>query len=180
RPGQLVGATTQVGGDIVPGYIDTNLTVPVKRYTAYGHADLDFNDNTRGFLEASYGYVTGSVLQSAFFDTAITIRRDNPFIPSAIRTVLAANPAIPSFSLGRLADDLARGFSTSTAHVYRATTGLNGKFGDSSWTWDTYYQYGRTDRLQTVAGNRIQGFSDPALANSPTNPLNFARAVDAV
>ena len=189
-PGQLVSGTTQIGGNIVPSYIDTNLTVPVKRYTLYGHADLDITDSVTGFFEASYGYVTGSVLQSSFFDTAITIRRDNAFIPAAIRAVLDANPpnppsnpsdpGIPSFTMGRLGDDLARGLSTSTADVYRATTGLNGKFGESTWTWDMYYQYGRTDRLQTVENNRIQGNSDPALASSPDNPTNFARAVDAV
>jgi iron complex outermembrane recepter protein len=178
-PGDVVGGTTQVGGDIVPAYLDTNLTVPVKRYTLYGHADLALTDNVSGFFEASYGYVDGSVLQSAFFDTGITIRRGNPFIPAAIRDVVEANN-IQSFTIGRLGDDLARGFSTSTVDVYRATTGLNGKFGDSSWTWDMYYQYGRTDRLQTVENNRIQGYADPALATDPNNPLRFARAVDAV
>ena len=180
HPGTLTGGTVAVGGDIVPAYIDTNLTVPVKRYTAYGHADLELTDKVQGFFEASYGYVTGSVLQSSFFDTAITIRRDNPFIPTAIRNVLNADPSIPSFTMGRLGDDLARGFSTSEADVYRATTGLSGEFGESTWTWDTYYQYGRTSRLQTVVGNRIQGNPDPTLANSPANPVNFARAVDAV
>jgi outer membrane receptor protein involved in Fe transport len=176
HPGVLTGGTVAVGGDIVPSYIDTNLTVPVKRYTAYGHADLDLTDTLKGFFEASYGYVTGSVLQSSFFDTAITIRRDNPFIPAAVRAVMTTD----TFTMGRLGDDLARGYSTSTADVYRATTGLNGQFGESSWSWDTYYQYGRTSRLQTVENNRIQGNPDPLLASSPTNPLNFARAVDAV
>ena len=183
-PGQVVGGTTQVGGNVVPAYTDTNLTVPVKRYTAYGHADLELNDNVTGFFEASYGYVTGSVLQSAFFDTAINIRCDNAFIPAAVRAVMApcAGGALPpvAFTMGRLGDDLSRGFSTSTADVYRATTGFNGKFGSSTWTWDAYYQYGRTDRLQTVEGNRIQGNPDPTLANSPNNPVNFARAVDAI
>jgi outer membrane receptor protein involved in Fe transport len=178
-PGSLVGGTTQIGGQIFPAYSDTNLIVPVKRYTLYGHADLDLTDSVKGFFEASYGYVTGSVLQSAFFDTNITIKSGNPFIPAAIQSVMTANN-IASFTMGRLGDDLARGFSTSTADVYRATMGLNGKFGDTTWTWDAYYQYGKTKRLQTVEGNRIQGYSDPALANSPDNPLNFARAVDAV
>jgi iron complex outermembrane recepter protein len=30
----------------------------------------------------------------------------------------------------------------------RAVLGLSGKIGDSSWTWDAYYQYGKTDREQ--------------------------------
>jgi iron complex outermembrane receptor protein len=178
RPGQIVGGVTQLGGDIVPTYLNTNLTVPVERYTLFGHSDLSIADNVSAFLEASYGYVTGSVLQSSFFDTQISIARDNAFIPAAVRTVLNANPQIASFTMGRLGDDLARGYSTSTADVYRATTGLDGKLGDSA-TWNVYYQFGRTDRLQTVKDNRIQG--DPAKnAADPTNPANFARAVDAV
>lgn len=178
-PGSVTTGITQLGGDIVPTYLNTNLTVPVERYTVYGHAKLELTDNVEGFFEASYGYVTGSVLQAAFFDTAISISRDNPFIPAAIRQVLDENPQIERFTMGRLGDDLARGFSTSTADVWRATTGLNGSFGASSWTWDAYYQFGRTDRLQTVENNRIQG--DPGRpATDPTNPVNFARAVDAV
>ncbi len=177
-PGQIVSGVTQLGGDIVPSYLNTNLTVPVERYTLFGHSDVSFGDNVTGFLEASYGYVTGSVLQSSFFDAAVPIARDNAFIPAAVRTVLDANPQIASFTMGRLGDDLARGFSTSTADVYRATTGLDGKFGNGI-TWNVYYQFGRTDRLQTVKDNRIQG--DPGkTAADPTNPLNFARAVDAV
>jgi iron complex outermembrane receptor protein len=177
-PGSLVSGVTQIGGDIVPTFLNTNLTVPVERYTLYGHGDLNFTDELTGFLEASYGYVTGSVLQSSFFDANITINRDNAFIPANLRAVLDANPAIASFTMGRLGDDLARGYSSSTADVYRVTTGLDGQLGEKS-TWNTYYQFARTDRLQTVKDNRIQG--DPGkTAADPTNPLNFARAVDAV
>jgi outer membrane receptor protein involved in Fe transport len=178
-PGSIVSGVTQLGGDIVPTYLNTNLTVPVERYTVFGHSDLHLTDNFTGFLEASYGHVSGSVLQSSFFDaTTIVISRDNAFIPAAVRSVLDANPQIASFTLGRLGDDLARGFSTSSADVKRATTGLDGQLGDNA-TWNVYYQFGRTDRLQTVEDNRIQG--DPAkTAADPTNPLNFARAVDAV
>jgi len=164
-PGQIVSGIVQVGGEVVPTYRNTNLTIPVKRYTLFGHADLDFNDSLRGFFEASYGYVTGSVLQAAYFDTGISIRSGNPYIPANIQSIMTAN-AIATFTMGKLGDDMARGYSTSTADVWRATTGLNGKFGDSSWTWDAYYQYGSTARLQTVENNRIQA--------------NFTRAVNAV
>ena len=177
-PGSIVSGVTALGGNIIPTYLNTNLTVPVERYTLYSHGDMAFTDNITGFVEASFGHVNGSVLQSSFFDTAITIARDNPFIPAAIRTVLTANPTIQSFTMGRVGDDLERGLSTSTANVKGATAGLNGHFGDTA-TWSTYYQFARTDRLQTVAGNRIQG--DPTkTATDPTNPLRFARAVDAV
>jgi iron complex outermembrane recepter protein len=177
-PGSLVSGLTQVGGTILPTFLNTNLTVPVERYTLYGHSDYEINDNLTAFFDASFGHVTGSVLQSSFFDSGIAISRDNPFIPASIRSILTANPTIASFTMGRVGDDLERGYSTSTANVKGATLGLNGRFGDNA-TWSTYYQFARTDRLQTVAGNRIQG--DPTkTANDPTNPLRFARAVDAV
>ena len=32
--------------------------------------------------------------------------------------------------------------------------GFDGKFGQSSWTWDGYYQYGLTNREQIVNDNR--------------------------
>src|SRR5262249_5041226 len=44
--------------------------------------------------------------------------------------------------------------STFTTEVKRASVGFDGKFGDSSWGWDAYYQYGDTDRRQLVADNR--------------------------
>ncbi len=177
-PGSIVGGTVQIGGNILPTYLDTNLTVPVERHTLLAHGDFEINDDMSAFVEGSYGYVTGSVLQSSFFDPAITISRDNPFIPANLRAVLTANPQIASFTMGRVGDDLARGYSSSTADVWRGTAGLEGNFGNTG-TWNVYYQFGRTDRLQTVRDNRIQG--DPAkTAADPTNPLNFARAVDAV
>src|SRR6185295_12624334 len=42
----------------------------------------------------------------------------------------------------------------TTTDVKRAAIGLDGKFGDSSWGWDGYYQYGKTTREQLVNDNR--------------------------
>ena len=41
-------------------------------------------------------------------------------------------------------------FSTTTR---RATLGVDGKFGASSWTWDGYYEYGLTNHEQEVLNN---------------------------
>jgi outer membrane receptor protein involved in Fe transport len=40
--------------------------------------------------------------------------------------------------------------------VKRIALGVDGKFGDSSWSWDAYYQYGKTEREQLVADARRQ------------------------
>jgi iron complex outermembrane receptor protein len=194
QPGAIASGLTQIGGDITPTYLNTNLNIPVKRYTLFGRMGYDFNERLEGFVEASYGYVKGSVLQSSFFDTNIPIFRDNPFIPDEIRTLIGppgdfSGTRPPNsaavFNLGRLGDDLARGFSTSEADVYRIALGLDGKFADDRWSWDAYYQFARTDRLQTVKDNRIQG--DPAVVADPTRGISdpasyayFSWAADAV
>jgi hypothetical protein len=42
----------------------------------------------------------------------------------------------------------------TNTEVKRIAVGLDGRFADSSWTWDGYFQYGVTDRSQLVADNR--------------------------
>lgn len=163
---------SQVGGDVHATYTDVELIAPVERYTAFGHLDYEFSDRLNGFLEGSYGHVDGGTFQAAYFSSTIPIFADNPFIPADIRGVAGfpapdqptgpastTRPAAPTFNLGRIFSDIARGFSRSKADTYRVTAGLNGELSDSL-EWDVYYQYGRTDRLQTVDNNLVVG--DPA------------------
>ncbi|MDB5718440.1 MAG: cirA 3 [Sphingomonas bacterium] len=160
RTGSLGFATQQIGGDVYPTYSSANITVPVERYTGFAHADYEFSDALSGFVEASYGHVDGTVLQTGYFGSAVAIYTDNVFLPQEIRNVIGPVATRPvaqralAFNLGRSLDDLGRGLSRSKADNYRATAGLNGKFSDA-WSWDAYYQYGRTDRLQTVQNNLI-------------------------
>ncbi len=44
--------------------------------------------------------------------------------------------------------------SSFNTKVRRISAGLDGKFGESSWTWDGYLQYGKSVRSQNVADNR--------------------------
>ncbi|MBN8831102.1 MAG: TonB-dependent receptor [Sphingomonadales bacterium] len=170
--GSRAFALSQIGGDIYPTYTDANITVPVTRYSAFAHADYEFSDSLSGFIEGSYGHITGKLLQTAYFSASLPIFADNPYVPAAIRALPSVGPlpAIPAadrpanaaalFNMGRVFDDIGRGYSVSKADSYRFTTGLKGSIA-GSWEWDAYYQYGRTDRLQTVERNLITG--DPTL-----------------
>ncbi len=167
------GTTAGAGGDSLSSMTTTQLLVPVDRYTTYGHAEYEFTDNLKGFIEGSYGHVEGSTLQSRYFGTPITIFNDNPFIPAAIRSIPAvtaglAAPATATPSGARPAAATAafnlavlgqrRGESSSEATTYRITFGLDGKLA-GSWSWDTYYQYAQTDRDQIVKNNLVVGAS---------------------
>jgi len=180
----IASGLSQVGGDLYATYTDVDLIAPVERYATFAHADYDFSDSVRGFLEGSYGHVDGGTFQAAYFTTTIPIFLDNPFVPAAVRALFPVGsqtqptapasltrPATAAFSMARVFDDLARGFSRSKADTYRVTGGLSGDFA-SNLAWDVYYQYGRTDRLQTVDNNLVVG--DPS--NPVTNPATIANS----
>ena len=184
RAGTPAAGLSQVGGDLYATYTDVDLVAPVERYTGFAHVDYDFTDSLRGFVEGSYGHVDGATYQAAYFSSTIPIFADNPFIPAQIRAVAGfpaptqptapaslTRPTAATFNLGRVFDDLARGFSRSKADTYRATAGLSGDLA-RDFSWDAYYQYGRTDRLQTVDNNLVVG--DPA--NPVTSPATIARS----
>ncbi|MEN7536758.1 TonB-dependent receptor plug domain-containing protein [Aurantiacibacter flavus] len=177
-------ALFQVGGDIVPAYIDANITVPVERYSVNAHFDYELSEGLTAFIDGTYGHVDGQLLQTSFFNTAIPIFADNPFIPDAIRNTFTntAPPTGPAsltrpanntaaFTMARLFNDLARGYSTSDADTYRITGGLEGEFG-SGWNWNGYYQYSRTDRLQVVQDNLVVG----AAVYPVTDPATIAQS----
>ncbi|HTN14739.1 MAG TPA: TonB-dependent receptor [Sphingomonadaceae bacterium] len=177
-------ALFQKGGDIIPAYINSNITVPVERYSVNAHLDYDVTDDINVFLDGTYGHVDGQLLQTSFFSTAVPIYADNPFIPADVRALLdvgqqdqptgpysLVRPSSAAFSMARMFDDFARGYSTSEADTYRISTGISGSFSDN-WKWDGYYQYSRTDRLQVVEDNLVVG----AAIYPVNNPATIAKS----
>ena len=194
RTGSPAFALFQQGGDILPAYASSNITVPVERYSVNGNLTYDLTDDISFFAAGTYGHVEGQLLQTSFFSTNLPIFADNPYIPAQIRATFTADrrtqptgpyslvrPATGAFALARQFDDFARGYSTSEADSWRAAAGLEGTIG--SWEWDGYYQYSGTDRLQVVEDNLIVGAAAFAIGNPATiaqsNAL-FYFAADAV
>jgi len=183
RTGSPGFALFQVGGDIVPAYNSSNITVPVERYSLNANLTYELTDSINAFATGTYGHVDGQLLQTAFFSTNIPIYADNPFIPAQVRATFAparqaqrtapyalSRPATGAFTMARQFDDFARGYSTSEADTWRAAAGLDGTIGD--WAWDGYYQYSSTDRLQVVEDNLIVG----AAVFSLNNPSQIAQS----
>jgi outer membrane receptor protein involved in Fe transport len=156
--------TNSTGDEATSGMTTSQLEVPVERYATFGHAYYDVSDRMRVFVEGSYNHVDGTVLQSRYFGTPVTIFNDNPFVPAALRAVMPTStvptnpstdrPAAGVFNLSILGQR--RGQSTSFAGSWRLATGFEGKLGDR-WDVDGYYQYARTDRLQKVENLMVTG-----------------------
>lgn len=132
------------------------LSLPVERSIAMVHADFDVNDSLRLFAEASYAKA-GSDFHTAFARDstagALTIQRDNAYLPAAVRSIMVTNN-INSFSLGRQHKDFgevaASNFNTTTRFAF----GASGDLG-SGWTWDAYYQYGENEFRSTLERLKI-------------------------
>ncbi|QBX36663.1 TonB-dependent receptor [Brevundimonas sp. S30B] len=137
------------------------------REAATGHFKYDLTSSIQAFAELSYASAGARFRTPQSRDsslTAIVIRRDNPFLPASVASIMDAN-GITSFPIGRANDDFgptdAENFSTTT----RFAAGLSGDLG-GGWAWDAYYQFGRNIADSTIENLRIA--------------QNFAYAVDAV
>jgi len=154
----MKGGEGQGENVFIAGYL---LKAPVKRYIAYTKSTFEFTDDIVGGLDVSFGQVEGKSYGAQYRDSAGSlanaqsfgpIRSGNPYIPASVQTIMNANN-IQTFTLGRAFGDIGNALGESTTKTYRAVASLQGKFGDSKWGWDGYYQFGKNDVDLEVASN---------------------------
>jgi outer membrane receptor protein involved in Fe transport len=149
------------GGEGEGIHEDTVLRSPVERITSYASFTKDIGENLGFFVEASYGD-TETDSEGGFTNVTNTcIRTDNAYIqPSVVGNtslldfVTANQFAFPCIFGGvpfhhNWENQIDHGNVTET-DLTRYAFGFDGQFGDSSWTWDAYYQHGESDRTQLV------------------------------
>ncbi len=165
--GQYVGSQFMAGGGSNAGInFNTGVDIipPVSRAIGYARVAHDLAGDFQLYAEGSYSRSVGhnQTLPSRNEQTTpITIRLDNPFIPTALRTEIARLNALPgnaanqitAFNLGRNNVDLGYQYSTVKNITYRGVTGFSGKLGD--WSVDGAVTYGKNRYLQQLANNRI-------------------------
>ncbi len=140
---------TVPGGDGVPIYQRTNLRAPVNRKVAAATFRFALTDSLNLTADATYGNVETTNKTAAVNSNFVAVTPANPFAAPILAAAGGVGFALAQKSWNNQADS----FTRFTTRVRRASVGLDGKFGDSSWTWDGYYQIGRTDREQLVHDN---------------------------
>jgi outer membrane receptor protein involved in Fe transport len=194
--GSLVQDLYMVGGEGEGrnGYFEgIPIKSPTKRYTLYNRFNVDLNDSVKAHFDIGYGNLEGTHASPQYRNVganAVTVRRDNPFIPTStnpaldIRTIMDANN-IQSFALGRHYADIGNPILDSNNEMWRTVASFDGEFGKSSWGWDAYYQYGRNDFELNIENSVIAARATRALdattngagqivcrVNADTNPAN--------
>ncbi|HWJ68804.1 MAG TPA: TonB-dependent receptor [Sphingobium sp.] len=173
-PAYSNGGITQGGGgaDGLNGnYINFPLSAPTKRYSLLAHVDYHFS-TLRAFVEGSYGKVIARTIGSQGRNNGnIVIARDNAFLPATVGERMDS-AGISSFNFGRTQTDIGPQRGRVERETYRIAAGLSGALA-ANWSWDAYYQFGRTNYGMTGEHTQISG-------NGSTFSSNFMNAVDAV
>ncbi|MEY4762929.1 MAG: hypothetical protein RLZZ200_2785 [Pseudomonadota bacterium] len=145
-----------VGGDGKSVYQYTNLRAPVKRDVGAATFTYELTDSLNLSIDASYGKVKTDNRTGGLDAQFMAVSADNAFLTPALASAQAAYalfPGGPAFFNKDWTSQI-NSHSAFETEVKRIAVGLDGKFGDSSWTWDAYFQYGHTDRSQLVNDNR--------------------------
>jgi iron complex outermembrane recepter protein len=109
------------------------------------HTTYDFSDDVSAYIQlmGSQNNVKYNSLPTfELSSTAFTIFSNNAYLPQSIKTYLAANPSVTSFSVGRESPDIAIPYMNAMTNSGTATVGLDGKFWDS-WAYHLYGQVGK-------------------------------------
>ena len=167
--GDAVFSMNAIGGEGEGLYQDLVLRTPVERNVIYSSYQGMLGESLGFFAEVSYGKVESST-EGGFTNVTYTcIQPDNAFIQPSIAGTTAlldfVNANLGAFpcnltgpgQTGRTGVPFSKNWENEIDHgndteteLSRVTFGLDGQFGDSTWTWDAYYQWGESERMQRV------------------------------
>ncbi|WP_160486244.1 TonB-dependent receptor plug domain-containing protein [Aurantiacibacter rhizosphaerae] len=150
----------QSGGSIDPThgfYVEFPLVSAVERYNLLARASFEVSDSFIPFVEASFAHIEGRTTGAqsrnlGLSPTDIGIAADNAFLPDNLRQQLV-DAGVASVRFGRIANDLGHSKGSVERDAYRIATGAEGNFGNG-FSWDLYYQYGKTDYSQVGLNTR--------------------------
>lgn len=142
----------QVGGDGQHVYLDTTLRTNVEREIAYARYHRWLNDDFSFSIESSFGTVDSWTPQDSIDLFGAQLKADNFFLNRLAENPCAATPDA-CFLNKDFSAQVASSNETRT-RLGRFTFGVGNRFGATSWTWDAWYQFGRSDMLQAVHDSR--------------------------
>lgn len=171
--GPIQQGQVQAGGTVESMPIRGSLLPDDEHWSVYGRFSYELTDNITAIFEASYAgndTVNWSAVYNRQGSTAITVRRDNPYLP--IVTQQAMDQAgVTSFQMNRLFYDMINEPGTHIGEAGynrrqdRILAALEGSFLDSG-RWNAYYQRGHSDVWYTRDNNII--------------PSRFNQAIDVI
>ena len=115
------------------------------RASAFGRVSYEFSPAFELYGQVAYSYYNGKSFYQQTPTTGVTIQRDNAYLPDSVRAAMVANN-LTSIQIGTSNIDIPPQGSDNKREVGRYVLGADGDFDmfGKDWSWDAYYQYGRT------------------------------------
>jgi outer membrane receptor protein involved in Fe transport len=134
----------------------------VDRDVLYAAYERNLTDRMVLNIEASAGHVESYSPQIPFDLGSQLIRLDNYYLqrmavnPCAGLTETFNSAGVPQSNCRFSKDfkDQSNTANDTQSDLQRIVFGFNGEFGESTWNWDGYYQYGKSETLQAVYDSR--------------------------
>jgi len=163
---QVTGSTMVGGSGVNPQFAP--LVAKLDKKILYSRASFDVNDNLSVFAEGNYGdvfneYQVGSY-SNQIGSTALTIRRDNAYLPATLRNQMTA-AGVSTLTMGRYDLDLPRTDVNVRQRTLRGVLGAEGSIF-SGLKWNVYGEISRNKRNLDLKNDLIQA--------------NYVNAADAV
>ncbi len=148
------------------------LSSPMTRRMIFGRAIYDVNDSMSVFVQGSFNKSDVSqLLAPSPIAAGASVPRNPGLEPAELRTLLDSRPQPnAAYTLARTLYWWPNRGATSNTEANELVVGINGKFGETDWTWEAYHQNGTTT-LVTQMDNFVWEDRYRALAAQP----NFGR-----
>jgi outer membrane receptor protein involved in Fe transport len=166
----------------IGAYDATTLRPAVKRYTGLAKLDFKINDSLDSFMQVSYarsfavnpvangaiGPIALEVASGVFVPLSSSIAANNAYLPAQFQpggaNALPAGGAL----LGYDVNDIDPARNQTDNNTVRVTGGLKGTI-TSTWSWDSYFEYGQNNNNQALQNNVVGTYLQYAL-NAVTDP----------
>jgi len=173
------------------------IQVPVSRKVIATTGHYDITNWLTAFVEATYALshasqqlepypgasTDGLSAPTSANGTGILIPVNNPFIDlqgtgaGSLRARLTAVPSAVGLFFYRRFADLGDRTGSVDRDMSKITMGLKGKMGIGDWTWQSYYEWGRTAESQFNGGYYDKTKMQQALTTSVATPAQIAAHV---
>lgn len=138
---------------------DLLLEAPHKRWTAYGKASFDIDNDTSAFVQYLYGHGEATGQSTFHQETNIIIPvsgpNANPFVPASIQAIANANN-LSTITVGKQEEALGGYQFAQRDTTWRIAAGFKGKLFDD-WSWDTTYIHGESPQSTPLLTNVLEG-----------------------
>ena len=160
-----VSGTNSIGGEGPSNDDLSPLVTPQRRYATMASVTYDLTDSVKLTAELRHSRMWNDYIWFGDHNRGnLTIKADNAFLPTAVRTALA-NAGETQFTMGRFNSDLSYSTIDFERVATQGTIALDGSFGDG-WRWSAYYSHGENENNIDTPGFLLT--------------QNYANAVDSV